>query len=86
MEADQKLMRFCVMFEALCGRSAPQTCIFMAILKIAYLNMDLFSLFGASHLRGTMELWEITIQAMLTLVGIELFSNKLKKENWFSFS
>ena len=41
--------------------------------------MDLFSLFGASHLRGTMELWEITIQTMLILVGIKLFSNKFKK-------
>ena len=34
--------------------------------------MDLFSLFGASHLRGTRELWEITIQTMLILVGIKL--------------
>ena len=42
--------------------------------------MDLFSLFGASHLGGTMELWEITIQTMLTSVGIKLFSNKKKKK------
>ena len=47
----------------------------MAILRIAYLIMDLFSLFGASHLRGKMELWEITLQTMLTSVGIKLFSN-----------
>ena len=51
----------------------------MAILRIAYLIMDLFSLFGASHLRGTMELLEITIKTMLIFVGIKLFSNKLKK-------
>ena len=57
-------------------RSAHQTCICMAILRIAYLFMDLFSLFGASHLRGNLELLEITIQTMLILVGIKLFSNK----------
>ena len=57
----------------------------MAILRIAHLIMDLFSLFGASHLRGTMELWEITIQTMLILVGIKLFSNKFKKMKINSF-
>ena len=79
MEAEHKLMRFCVMLRSLLWEGEVHTkhaSSWVAIFKIAYLIMDLFSLFGASHLRGTMELWEITIQIMLTSVGIKLFSNK----------
>ena len=77
---------FCNVLKPFAGRrSAHQTCIFMAILKIAYLIMDLFSLFGASHLRGTRELWEITIKTMLIFVGIKLFSTKFKKRKINSF-
>ena len=70
-EADQKLMRFCVMFEALCGKEKCTPNMHLhGHLQDCILDYGPVSHSGAFHLRGTMESWEITIRTMLTLVSI----------------